>query len=59
MRDRTQALDTLLRTNFVKYGKINKPNTSEFPTFQQDNCSNNQWKSFVLNVASLGKITHL
>ncbi|MDM1523141.1 IS3 family transposase [Empedobacter sp. 225-1] len=27
----------------LKYGKINKPNTSEFPTFQQDNCSNNQW----------------
>ena len=36
----------------LKYGKINKPNTSEFPTFQQDNCSNNQWKSLVLNVAS-------
>ena len=36
----------------LKYEKINKQNTKEFPTFQQDNCSNNQWKSLVLNVAS-------
>lgn len=35
----------------LKYGKVNKPNTKEFPTFQQDNYSNNQWKSLVLNVA--------
>lgn len=37
----------------LKYGKLNKLGTGEFPTLQQDNnSSKSQWKSLVLNVAS-------
>lgn len=42
------SLGQLTPTEFLlKYGKL-----SEFPTFQQDNNSNSDWNSLVLNVAS-------
>lgn len=36
----------------LKYGKLNIQTQNEFPTFQQDNGNNNEWKSLILNVAS-------
>ena len=36
----------------LKYGKLTPLNQSQFPTLQQDNNSNSEWNSLVLNVAS-------
>lgn len=36
----------------LKYGKLEQYDPGEFPTFQQDNSNNNQWKSLILDVAS-------
>ena len=41
----------------LKYGKYSPLSQGQFPTLQQDNNSNNEWNSLVLNVASWGKIT--
>jgi putative transposase len=36
----------------LKYGKLSALNQRQFPTLQQDNNSNSNWNSLVLNVAS-------
>jgi putative transposase len=47
------ALGYLTPVEFLlKYGKLTPLNQSQFPTLQQDNNSNSEWNSLVLNVAS-------
>jgi putative transposase len=49
----TFDLNSLLPVEFLlKYGKLTPINQSQFPTLQQDNNSNSEWNSLVLNVAS-------
>ena len=36
----------------LKYGKLSEKNQHQFPTLQQDNNSDSNWNSLVLNVAS-------
>ena len=38
--------------------KLEQYYQGEFPTFQQDNSKNNQWKSLILDVPNYGKITN-
>ena len=46
------ALEYLTPREFLlKYGKLKQTQQIEFPTFQQDNSSEFQWNSLVLNVA--------
>ncbi len=47
------ALGYLTPLEFLlKYRKLSPHNQSQFPTLQQDNNSNSEWNSLVLNVAS-------
>ena len=47
------ALGYLAPVEFLlKYGKLTPLNQSQFPTLQQDNNSNSEWNSLVLNLAS-------
>jgi len=51
--ERPHALGYLTPVEFLlKYGKLTPLNQSQFPTLQQDNNSNSEWNSLVLNVAS-------
>lgn len=47
------ALGYLTPVEFLlKYGKLSPLSQGQFPTLQQDNNSNSEWNSLVLNVAS-------